>query len=249
MLTGTLITTAGFIPVGFAASTAGEYVRTLFYVVGIALIVSWFVAVYFTPWLGNMILKQRKHAGSHHDAFDTRFYRRLRSTVGWAVRHRIIVLVMTLVTFGTSLWAFQFIPQNFFPQSSRPEILVDLWLPEGTSIKEVETQAKALEAKMMDDKDKSLRCDLCGRGRRRASSCRSTSSCAIRTIAQLLVMARDEEARERLIIKLAHLFWQKTSPRSAARSTACSSARRPAGRCRCVSWVRIARKCAASPIR
>ena len=63
MLTGTLITTAGFIPVGFAASTAGEYVRTLFYVVGIALVVSWFVAVYFTPWLGHMILKQRKHAG------------------------------------------------------------------------------------------------------------------------------------------------------------------------------------------
>ncbi|TJV14447.1 MAG: efflux RND transporter permease subunit, partial [Mesorhizobium sp.] len=133
MLTGTLITTAGFIPVGFAASTAGEYVRTLFYVVGIALVVSWFVAVYFTPWLGHMILKQRKHAGSHHDVFDTRFYRRLRATVSWSVRHRIIVLVMTLVTFVTSLWAFQFIPQNFFPQSSRPEILVDLWLPEGTS--------------------------------------------------------------------------------------------------------------------
>ncbi|TIW02162.1 MAG: efflux RND transporter permease subunit, partial [Mesorhizobium sp.] len=138
MLTGTLITTAGFIPVGFAASTAGEYVRTLFYVVGIALVVSWFVAVYFTPWLGYMILKQRKHAGTHHDVFDTGFYRRLRATVAWAVRHRIIVLVMTLVTFATSLWAFQFIPQNFFPQSSRPEILVDLWLPEGTSIKEVE---------------------------------------------------------------------------------------------------------------
>ena len=60
MLTGTLITTAGFIPVGFAASTAGEYVRTLFYVVGIALVVSWFAAVYFTPWLGHMILKERR---------------------------------------------------------------------------------------------------------------------------------------------------------------------------------------------
>ncbi|WP_259129102.1 MULTISPECIES: efflux RND transporter permease subunit [unclassified Rhizobium] len=201
MLTGTLITTAGFIPVGFAASTAGEYVRTLFYVVGIALVVSWFVAVYFTPWLGYMILKQRHHAGEHHDAFDTSFYRRLRATVGWAVRHRIIVVAMTLVTFATSLWAFQFIPQNFFPQSSRPEILVDLWLPEGTSIKEVETQAKALEAKIMGDKDKKFVATYIGEGAPRFflpldQQLRNPN------FAQLLVMANDEPARERLIVKL-----------------------------------------------
>ncbi|MDX8516779.1 efflux RND transporter permease subunit [Mesorhizobium dulcispinae] len=205
MLTGTLITTAGFIPVGFAASTAGEYVRTLFYVVGIALVVSWFVAVYFTPWLGYMILKQRKHAGTHHDVFDTRFYRRLRATVTWAVRHRIIVLVMTLVTFGTSLWAFQFIPQNFFPQSSRPEILVDLWLPEGTSIKEVEAQAKALEAKMMDDQDKRFIATYIGEGAPRFflpldQQLRNPN------FAQLLVMAKDEPARERLIVKMRSIL-------------------------------------------
>ncbi|MGG7577960.1 efflux RND transporter permease subunit [Rhizobium sp. Nf11,1] len=201
MLTGTLITTAGFIPVGFAASTAGEYVRSLFYVVGIALVTSWFVAVYFTPWLGYMILKQRHHAGEHHDAFDTRFYRRLRGTVGWAVRHRVIVLLLTLGTFVTSLWAFQFIPQNFFPQSSRPEILVDLWLPEGTSIREVEVQAKALEAKMMDDPDKRFIATYIGEGAPRFflpldQQLRNPN------FAQLLVMAKDEPARERLIVKL-----------------------------------------------
>ncbi|MBY3040880.1 efflux RND transporter permease subunit [Rhizobium laguerreae] len=201
MLTGTLITTAGFIPVGFAASTAGEYVRSLFYVVGIALVTSWFVAVYFTPWLGYMILKQRHHAGKHHDAFDTGFYRRLRGTVGWAVRHRVIVLLLTLGTFVTSLWAFQFIPQNFFPQSSRPEILVDLWLPEGTSIKEVEVQAKALEAKMMDDPDKRFIATYIGEGAPRFflpldQQLRNPN------FAQLLVMANDEPARERLIVKL-----------------------------------------------
>lgn len=201
MLTGTLITTAGFIPVGFAASTAGEYVRTLFYVVGIALVVSWFVAVYFTPWLGHMILKQRGHAGEHHDVFDTRFYRGLRSTVGWAVRHRIIVLALTLTTFATSLWAFQFIPQNFFPQSSRPEILVDLWLPEGTSIKEVDAQAKALEAKIMGDADKKFVATYIGEGAPRFflpldQQLRNPN------FAQLLIMANDEPARERLITKL-----------------------------------------------
>lgn len=207
MLTGTLITTAGFIPVGFAASTAGEYVRSLFYVVGIALVVSWFVAVYFTPWLGNMILKQRAHAGAHHDVFDTRFYRGLRGTVGWAVRHRIIVLAMTLMTFVTSLWAFQFIPQNFFPQSSRPEILVDMWLPEGTSIRQVEEQAKALEAKMIDDKDKKFIATYIGEGAPRFflpldQQLRNPN------YAQLLIMANDEPARERLITKLRAILAQ-----------------------------------------
>ncbi len=202
MLTGTLITTAGFIPVGFAASTAGEYVRSLFYVVGIALVTSWFVAVYFTPWLGYMILKQRKHAGGeHHDVFDTRFYRGLRRTVGWAVRHRVIVLALTIGTFVTSLWSFQFIPQNFFPQSSRPEILVDLWLPEGTSIKQVEVEAKALEAKMMNDPDKKFIATYIGEGAPRFflpldQQLRNPN------YAQLLIMANDEPARERLITKL-----------------------------------------------
>ncbi|MFN7009233.1 MAG: efflux RND transporter permease subunit [Allorhizobium sp.] len=201
MLTGTLITTAGFIPVGFAESTAGEYVRSLFYVVGISLVVSWFVAVYFTPWLGYMILKQRHHAGEHQDVFDTGFYRRLRATVGWAVRHRLIVLALTLSTFGASLWSFQFIPQSFFPASSRPEILVDLWLPEGTSIHEVEDQAKALEARIIDDPDKQFIATYIGEGAPRFflpldQQLRNPN------FAQLLVMARDEPARERLIVKL-----------------------------------------------
>lgn len=201
MLTGTLITTAGFIPVGFAESTAGEYVRSLFYVVGISLVISWFVAVYFTPWLGYMILKQRPHAGSHHDAFDTRFYRRLRATVSWAVEHRIIVIVSTLAIFAVSLWSFQFIPKNFFPQSSRPEILVDMWLPEGTSIKEVEAEARRLEAELLTDPDQRFVATYVGEGAPRFflpldQQLRNPN------YAQLLVMARDEDARERLITKL-----------------------------------------------
>jgi multidrug efflux pump subunit AcrB len=201
MLTGTLITTAGFIPVGFAASTAGEYVRSLFYVVGIALVTSWFVAVYFTPWLGYMILKQRHHAGEHHDVFDTSFYRRLRASVAWAVRHRIIVLALTLAAFAGSLWSFQFIPQNFFPQSSRPEILVDLWLPEGTSIKEVERQAQALEARMADDPDKRFIATYVGQGAPRFFL-PLDQQLTNPNYAQMLVMAKDEPSRERLITKL-----------------------------------------------
>lgn len=205
MLTGTLITTAGFIPVGFADSTAGEYVRSLFYVVGIALVTSWFVAVYFTPWLGYMILKQRAHAGTHHDVYDTRFYRGLRATVSWSVRHRLIVLAATLGVFATSLWAFQFIPQSFFPQSSRPEILVDMWLPEGTAIEEVERQAKALEAKIMDDPDKKFVATFIGEGAPRFflpldQQLRNPN------YAQLLVMSNGLEERERMIVKLRKIL-------------------------------------------
>ena len=201
MLTGTLITTAGFIPVGFADSTAGEYVRSLFFVVGIALVTSWFVAVYFTPWLGYMLLKQRAHAGTHKDVYDTRFYHRLRGTISWAVRHRIIVILLTFAAFGGSLYAFNFIPQSFFPQSSRPEILVDMWLPEGTSIKEVERQAKALEEQILPDPDKTFVATYIGEGAPRFflpldQQLRNPN------YAQLLVMAKDVDARERLIVKL-----------------------------------------------
>ncbi|MCO6180549.1 efflux RND transporter permease subunit [Ciceribacter sp. RN22] len=202
MLTGTLITTAGFIPVGFAASTAGEYVRSLFYVVGIALVTSWFVAVYFTPWLGHMILKQRAHAGQgHHDVFDTPFYRRLQVAVGWAVRHRIIVLTLTLAAFVASLFSFTFITQSFFPRSSRPEILVDMWLPEGTSVLEVERQAKALEERVLDDPDKTFVATYIGEGIPRFFL-PLDQQLTNPNFAQLLVMAKDEDARERMIGKL-----------------------------------------------
>ena len=206
MLTGTLITAAGFIPVGFAASTAGEYVRTLFYVVGIALVVSWFAAVYFTPWIGNRILKERRHTGEgHRNVYDTRFYRSLRATVAWCVRRRGLVLAVTFATFGASVFAFTFIPQNFFPQSSRPEILVDLWLPEGTSTSEVEAQAKAFEAKVLPDPDQRFVATYVGEGAPRFflpldQQLRNPN------FAQLLVMAKDVDARERLIVKMRRIL-------------------------------------------
>ncbi|MBB3930279.1 multidrug efflux pump subunit AcrB [Kaistia hirudinis] len=206
MLTGTLITTAGFIPVGFAESTAGEYVRTLFYVVGIALIVSWLAAVYFTPWLGTMLLKERRHAeGEHRDVYGSAFYRTLRATIGWCVNHRGIVLLATMVAFGASVYSFQFIPKNFFPQSSRPEILVDMWLPEGSNTKETEAQAKAFEAKMLSDPDQRFIATYVGEGAPRFflpldQQLRNPN------FAQLLVMAKDVEARERLITKMRGLL-------------------------------------------
>ncbi len=154
MLTGTLITTAGFIPVGFAASTSGEYVNSLFWVAGISLVISWFAAVYFTPWLGYTLLRHRPSPeGGHRDVYDTPLYRRLRAAISWCVMHRKTVVALTVLAFAAACAGFKFIPQQFFPTSERPEILVDLWLPEGASYQETEAQAKRLEQRLLADKD------------------------------------------------------------------------------------------------
>ena len=143
MLTGTLITVAGFIPVGFAQSQAGEYVSSLFWVTGIALMISWFAAVYFTPWIGYRLLKARKQdqPGDHHETFNSRPYRAIRAVVAWCVRRRRTVVGLTIAALVASLVSFAFIPKQFFPTSNRPEILVDLWLPEGASFQETQREA------------------------------------------------------------------------------------------------------------
>ena len=201
MLTGTLVTTAGFIPVGFAKSTAGEYVNSLFWVVGISLCLSWIAAVYFTPWLGNMMLKSRPHTGEHRDAYDTRFYRALRAVVGWGVRHRTIVLVATLGAFVVGIAGFKFVPKSFFPESTRLELLVDLWFPEGTGIRETDAQARAIEKRILADPDQSYVASFVGEGAPRFylpldQQLRNPN------FAELLVVSKDLAARDRLVQKI-----------------------------------------------
>lgn len=202
MLTGTLITVAGFIPVGFAKSTAGEYVQSMFWVVGIALIVSWFAAVYFTPWLGYVLLKKPKHAESgHHDVYDTRFYRALRATINGAVRFRKTVLFGTLLVFLAGVGGFAFIPQQFFPTSNRAELLVDLWLPEGVSVQETERQARKVEAELLGNPNIATLTTFIGEGAPRFylpldQQLRNPN------FAQLLIVAKDLEARDRVIAQV-----------------------------------------------
>ncbi|HEU4621828.1 MAG TPA: efflux RND transporter permease subunit, partial [Burkholderiaceae bacterium] len=147
MLTGTLITAAGFLPVGLAKSAAGEYTFAIFAVTAIALIVSWFAAVISTPYLGVLLLKTRSKvgAGEHHELFDTPLYRRVRRTVDWCVEHRKKVIVATIASFALGLMGFRFVEQQFFPDSSRPELMVELWLPEGSSFQNTEAAAKRFE--------------------------------------------------------------------------------------------------------
>lgn len=152
MLTGTLVTAAGFLPVGFAKSTAGEYAGGIFWVVGLALIVSWIVAVVFTPYLGFKLLPQPK-AGTHHEAYDSRTYRALRRVVTWSLDHRGLVIAATLAAFSTAIAAFGFVQQQFFPTSSRPELFIEVRMPEGTTIGATSAAVRKAEALLEGDKD------------------------------------------------------------------------------------------------
>jgi multidrug efflux pump len=162
MLTGTLITAAGFLPIGLAKSVTGEYTFAIFAVTAASLVISWVVSVYFVPYLGSVLLHTRaKHhpvggaAGEvdqgPHELFDTPFYARFRATVNWCVKHRWITIALTVLTFALGIVGMGKVQQQFFPDSSRPEILVDLWLPEGSTVQQSEEIAKRFEARMMKE--------------------------------------------------------------------------------------------------
>jgi multidrug efflux pump len=148
MLTGTLITAAGFLPIGLAESAAGEYTFSMFSVNALALIISWLAAVIFTPYLGYLLLKVKPKTGSdgHHELFDSPFYNKFRALVNWCVDWRKTTIAITLGVFGLGVFGFKFIEQQFFPDSSRLELMVELWLPEGSSFAATETQTKKMEA-------------------------------------------------------------------------------------------------------
>ena len=158
MLTGTLITAVGFLPIGLARSTVGEYTFAIFAVTAAALVISWCVSVYFVPFLGTVFLRERKTtlaAGgepaheSAHELFDTPFYARFRSLVAWCVGHRWITIAATVGTLVLGIVGMGSVQQQFFPDSSRLEILVDLWYSEGTSFAANEETTKRVEARVL----------------------------------------------------------------------------------------------------
>ena len=148
MLTGTLITAAGFLPIGLANSTTGEYTFAIFAVTVLALVISWVVAVLFVPYLGVVLLKVKPHVGEAHEVFDGPFYVRFRAVVDWCVQHRWLTIGATILTFVLGIAGMGQVQQQFFPDSSRPEILVDIWLPEGSSIQAMDGVSRRLEARM-----------------------------------------------------------------------------------------------------
>lgn len=153
MLTGTLITAAGFLPIATAASSTGEYTRSIFQVVTIALLTSWVAAVVFVPYLGERLLpdlariREARHGedGYAPDPYASAFYQRVRRVVEWCVRRRKTVILLTIAAFVGSILLFRFVPQQFFPASGRPELMVDLKLAEGASLANTAERVKQLE--------------------------------------------------------------------------------------------------------
>jgi multidrug efflux pump subunit AcrB len=150
MLTGTLVTVAGFVPIGFAHSAAGEYTFSIFAVVAIALLASWVVAVLFAPLLGVWILKKPK---AEHAAEPGPIMRQFRRFLVLAMRARWVTLIATLCLFGAAIFGMRFVPQQFFPSSDRPELMVDLQLRENASIYATRDISAHVDQLLKDDQD------------------------------------------------------------------------------------------------
>jgi multidrug efflux pump len=202
MLAGTLVTIAGFVPVGFAASSAGEYTFSLFAVVGIALIVSWFVAVLFAPLLGILILAPPRVT---QNAEPGRIFRWYRQFLTLAMRARWATIAITLALFVASVLALPLIPRQFFPSSDRPELLVDLTLPQNASIYASETIANRFDAALKGDPDVLRWSTYVGRG-----AIRFYLPLNVQLpndfFSQVVIVAKNVAARGRLQTKLSNVL-------------------------------------------
>jgi len=206
MMTGSLVTIAGFLPIGFAASSAGEYTFGIFVVVAISQMVSWVVAVLFTPVLGLAILKAPKakaaEAKEAPPGLVTRLYNRLLLT---AMRARWITLGLTVALFVMALLAMRLVPQQFFPSSDRTELLVDITLPQNSSIFASDTAAQRLDTVLAQDPDVASWSSNIGRGAVRFYLPLNVQL-PLPFFSQVVVVAKDSQARARLQLRLERLM-------------------------------------------
>ena len=207
MLTGTLVTAAAFMPVGFAKSSAGEYCFSIFAVVGLALLASWFVAVIFTPFLGFKILPDIKPNAKHSEleVYQRGIYPRFRALVKGCLAHRWLVVITTLLVFVFSIVMFSYVEQQFFPFSNRPELVIDLWLPQGSSILATEREAKKAEALLKDNPDIVNFVSYVGAGSPRFYL-PLDQQLEHDNFAEIVVLTQDSHARERVLEGLRKAF-------------------------------------------
>ncbi|MEP6722515.1 MAG: efflux RND transporter permease subunit [Variovorax sp.] len=210
MLTGTLITAAGFLPIGIAKSVTGEYTFAIFAVTVIALVLSWIVSVYFVPYLGTVLLKVKPHDpdAPPHELFDSPFYNTFRRAVNWCVEYRWLTIAATVLIFALGIVGMGKVQQQFFPDSSRPEILVDLWSPEGTSFKATEEVAKRVEQRFLQESGVATVSTWIGSGVPRfylpLDQVFPQSN-----VSQLIVLSKDLKQRELLRLKLPTIMAQE----------------------------------------
>jgi multidrug efflux pump len=219
MLTGTLVTAAGFLPVGFAKSSSGEYAGGIFWVVGLALIASWVVAVMFTPYLGFQLLSDLRKVGAHEDPdaiYDTRIYRTLRRVIAFALRWRIAVVAVAALAFVGSIGAFGFVQQQFFPTSTRTELFLELRLPEGTAIGVTDAAAKEAESLLVGDPDITTYTSYVGQGAPRFWL-GLNPVLPNPNFAQIVIVTKDLEGRERVKARLDRAIADGVLPQARAR--------------------------------
>jgi multidrug efflux pump len=212
MLTGTLITAVGFLPIGMAKSTVGEYTFAIFAVTVIALVLSWIVSVYFVPYLGTLLLKAKplpaNGQADHQEHFDTPFYRGFRRLVNWCVEYRWITIGVTVLIFALGIVGMGKVQQQFFPDSSRPEIMLDIWFPEGTSFAANELTAKRVEARLLQETGVRSVSTWVGSGVPRFYL--PLDQVFPQTnVSQFIVLPKDLKVRESLRIKLPALLAQE----------------------------------------
>ena len=225
MLVGTLVTVVGFLPIGLAESRVGEYAGNIFWVLGIALIASWVVAVYFTPYLGVKLLKNISHKTEHTsensvvavNIYDTRFYRFLRKVITGCVRHKLIVVLLTLAVFIMAVVGMnKVVVKQFFPSSDRPELMVDIYLPEGTGIKVTDAVTKRFEALINGQQEVKSLSSYVGRGAPRFFLALNPEL-PNPAFAKIIVVTQDAAARDRLQAKLQQQVQEGMFPEARVR--------------------------------
>lgn len=165
MLSGTLVTAIGFMPNGFAQSTAGEYTSNMFWIVGIALIASWVVAVVFTPYLGVKMLPAIKPvAGGHAAIYNTRHYNRFRTLLGKVIARKWLVAITVIGLFVAAVIGMGLVKKQFFPASDRPEVLIEVQMPYGTSIEQTSAASAKVEAWLQKQKETRIVTAYIGQG-------------------------------------------------------------------------------------
>jgi multidrug efflux pump len=203
-LTGTLVTAAGFLPIGFANSSVGEYAGGIFWVVAISLVASWLVAVVFTPYIGVQLLSNLRKRDPRHDPhaiYETRTYRVLRRVIEWCVERRVTVVLATVGIFALSIVGFANVQQQFFPLSERPELFFQLRLPAGTAFGTTVESVKKAEALLKGDQDISTYTAYVGRGSPRFWL-GLNPQLPNESFAEIVIVSKDVEARERIKARL-----------------------------------------------
>ncbi|PTW47978.1 multidrug efflux pump subunit AcrB [Sphingomonas faeni] len=219
MLAGTLVTVIGLMPVGFAQSTAGEYAGNIFWVVGFALIASWFVAVIFTPYMGVKLLPNIKPVeGGHAAIYQTPRYQKVRGVIAWAVRRKLLVTLATLAAFLIAGAGMALVKKQFFPASDRPEVLVEVQMPKGTAIAQTAAAAKQVEAWLRKQPEATIVTGYVGQGAPRFFLSLSPEL-PDPSFAKIIVLTPDEEARDTLSIKLRQAAVDGLAPQARIRAT------------------------------